>query len=534
MRKDSVLNAKEGVVVDANKMELRADLQLKILHLEDNAKDAALIQSIIEADNLSAEIVLVDNREDFVSALKERYDLILADLTLPAFDGLNALALARKMTPETPFIFVSGTLGEDQAVETVKSGATDYVLKDQLSRLVPSIHRALREVEEHKARKRLEEQLFQSQKLDALGRLAGGIAHDFNNQLTVINGFVDIALGRLPDDHPVRKDLQEIKNAGERSSNLTRQLLSFTRRPTEEKKLIDLNELIVNMDKMLKRLVGEMILVSTIPDPAGGFVYVDPSQIEHVLVNLVVNARDAMPSGGKLIIETSEVVLDHDYVAAHPSVKPGKYVMLAVSDTGTGMSDEVKRHLFEPFFTTKAKDKGTGLGLATSHAVIKQNGGHIGVYSENGKGTTFKIYLPLAKSKELEKTQKESCLQTGVENILLVEDEEPVRKIISDMLSSCGYHVQVAKDGKDALALAKEKNHQIKLLLTDVVMPEVTGAELAGQVRKYCPEIKVLFMSGYTDTFVKQDMIGPESHFIQKPLSLLKLTTKVRQVLDAA
>lgn len=521
--------------MEIEKRKIQADLFLKILHLEDNDRDVELIENVIREENISADIEVVDNREAFIQAIKKPYDLILADFTLPSLDGLNALAFVQKECPDTPFIFVSGTLGEEQAVECIKSGAIDYVLKNQLGRLIPSIHRALRESEERKVRKQLEEQLFQTQKLDAIGRLAGGIAHDFNNQLTVISGFTDIALSKLKPEDPIRQDLEEIKNAGERSSHLTRQLLSFTRKQIEEKKLIDLNELILNMDKMLRRLIGENIEYSTIPDEKIGKVLADPSQIEHILVNLVVNGRDAMPDGGRLVIETSEVILDQEYVQAHTGVKPGEYVMVMVSDTGAGIPSEVKKHLFEPFFTTKGKGKGTGLGLATSHAIIKQNGGHIGVYSEEGHGSTFKIYLPLAKEEREVVSKKKEVVQAGTENILIVEDEEAVRKIITDMLSSNGYVVHVAEDGKaaiDKVAELKKNSQKIDLLLTDVVMPQMTGAELSGQIRKFNPEIKVLFMSGYTDTFVKQEMIGPGSYFIQKPLSVIKLTSKVREVLD--
>lgn len=253
-----------------------------------------------------------------------------------------------------------------------------------------------------------------------------------------------------------------------------------------------------------------------------------------MLVNLVVNARDAMPKGGTLVIETSEVILDEEYARTHPGVKPGEYVLLAVSDSGTGLSPQVKEHLFEPFFTTKGKEKGTGLGLATSHAIVKQNGGHIGIYSELGKGATFKIYLPVVSEKnDNTSARKENIIHKGDETILLVEDEEAVRNIIINMLQRYGYKVIHAANGEEAIKVFEDNGckDQIKMVLTDMVMPQMTGVEMMAKIHKHAPEIKVLFMSGYTDNFVREEMIGPSSHFIQKPLSISQLTTKIREVL---
>jgi PAS domain S-box-containing protein len=381
-----------------------------------------------------------------------------------------------------------------------------------------------------------EEQLRQSQKLEAIGQLAGGVAHDFNNLLTAINGYSELSIRRLGDGHPVATYLEEIKKAGDRAANLTRQLLAFGRKQLLQPLSLNLNEVVSDMSKMLMRLIGENISFQTKLSPDLKRIKADPGQVEQVLVNLVVNARDAMPRGGVLTIETANGELDQDYASRHVAVVPGKYAMLAVSDTGIGMDAEVQAHVFEPFFTTKEKGKGTGLGLSTVYGIVKQSGGNIWVYSEPGQGTSFKVYLPLIED-ELESSPApviESPVQQGSETVLLVEDEEMVRKLVSQLLEGNGYRVLMADGGEEAIELFTNYKEPIDLLITDVVMPKMSGKEVADQLKNVHPETKVLYMSGYTDeAIVHQGIVDADIAFIQKPFSENALARKVREVLNA-
>jgi PAS domain S-box-containing protein len=381
-----------------------------------------------------------------------------------------------------------------------------------------------------------EDQLRQSQKLDAIGQLAGGVAHDFNNLLTAINGYSSLALQRLDDNHPIKGYLEEIKKAGDRAANLTRQLLAFGRKQMLQPLALNLNDVVADMNKMFRRLIGEDIELIAKLDPALKQTRADPGQIEQVLVNLVVNARDAMPQGGKLTIETSSVDLDQDYIGRHVGVAPGRYVMLAISDTGTGMDEDTQARIFDPFFTTKEKGKGTGLGLSTVYGIVKQSGGNIWVYSELGHGTSFKVYLPelTASSQETEAVTVESPVSNGSETILLVEDEDVVRGLARKILEHAGYNVLEANRGEEAVRLCLERARPIDLLLTDVVMPETSGKEVADRLTKLFPRLRVLFMSGYTDeAIVHHGVLDSNVEFIQKPFTPAALARKVREVLDS-
>lgn len=383
--------------------------------------------------------------------------------------------------------------------------------------------------------KELEEQLRQSQKLESVGRLAGGIAHDFNNMLTVINGYSALTLRRLKDGDPLRQNIEEIKQAGERSAALTYQLLAFSRKQILKPKVLYFNQIIADTTKMLNRLIGEDIQLCTILNPDAGPVEVDPGQLSQVIMNLAVNARDAMPQGGKITIETNNFYLDEAYARLHIGVIPGDYVVLAVSDTGTGIDEETQQHIFEPFFTTKEVGKGTGLGLATVYGIVKQSGGNIWVYSEVGLGTTFKIYLPRAveqsEAAEIRNTFDE--LPKGEETILLVEDEDLVRTMTRQVLEMCGYIVLEAGNGVEALSICEKHDCQIDLMITDVVMPLMGGRELAERFVQTYPEIRVLFTSGYTDdAVVRQGVIEAGTNFIEKPFSPDTLAQKVRAILD--
>jgi len=385
-------------------------------------------------------------------------------------------------------------------------------------------------------RKQLEEQLRQSQKMEAIGQLAGGVAHDFNNLLTAINGYSGLALQRIDDNHPLKGYLEEIKKAGDRAANLTRQLLAFGRKQILQPLAINLNDVVTDMNKMLKRLVGEDIQFTAKLDPALKRIKADPGQIEQVLVNLVVNSRDAMPQGGNLTIETMSVDLDEDYANSHVGAVPGGYVMLAVSDTGTGMDEDTQAHIFDPFFTTKEKGKGTGLGLSTVYGIVKQSGGNILVYSEVGQGTTFKVYLPelAGVAQKAAAEGVETPVRGGSETILLVEDEEVVRGLARKILENAGYRVVAASRGEEAVRLCLEQAEPIDLLLTDVVMPETSGKEVADRLREMQPGLRVLFMSGYTDeAIVHHGVLDADVKFIQKPFTPAALARKVREVLDS-
>jgi PAS domain S-box-containing protein len=386
-------------------------------------------------------------------------------------------------------------------------------------------------------RKRLQAQFLQAQKMESVGRLAAGVAHDFNNLLSVILGWTGIALEDLPAEHPIRPSLEAVLSAGQGAAKLTRQLLSFSRQQLVQPTLFNVNDLVVEMDNMLRRLIREDIELVIRTDPELGAVKMDRGQLEQVLMNLMVNARDAMPQAGMLTIETANIVLD----AAHPQrdadMAPGEYVMVTVNDSGTGMSEEVKTHLFEPFFTTKAPGTGTGLGLATSYGIVKQAGGHIVVCSEEGVGTTMKIYLPRSGEAGEEAVRSRKRIPGhGVETILLVEDEPAVRRVTARMLEMLGYRVVSTASGKEALRVIEDSREPFHLLLTDVVlMGGMSGPVLAARVRALRPEQKVLFVSGYTsDVTILHGLLEQRIALVQKPFTAESLGEKVRQVLDAS
>jgi len=384
-------------------------------------------------------------------------------------------------------------------------------------------------------RKQLETQLQQSRKMEAVGRLAGGIAHDFNNLLTIITGYTELALGRPTVPPEIRSDIERIENAAGRAAGLVRQLLAFSRRQVLQPKTLDLNAIVLNLDKLLRRLMDDNVEMVTQVVENVGKVKADPAQIEQVIMNLVVNARDAMPNGGRLVVETCNVELDAVYAEDHVSVKPGRYVMLAVSDTGVGMDRQTIAHIFEPFYTTKESGRGTGLGLSTVYGIVKQSGGYIWVYSELGKGSTFKIYLPRVDgpAEESAAGQSRPASKRGVETILLVEDEEAVRDLIQTVLLDHGYDVIAARDPQHAEQLAASFAREIHLLLTDVVMPGTSGRELASRITPLRPGIRVLFMSGYTENVITTGgMLEKGLAFLQKPFSPAVLVEKVREVLS--
>ncbi|MBI5570847.1 MAG: PAS domain S-box protein [Desulfomonile tiedjei] len=385
-------------------------------------------------------------------------------------------------------------------------------------------------------RKRLEEQLRQAAKMEAVGQLAGGLAHDFNNILTALMGYANLLSDELPKDRPYQEKLRQITRGAERAADLTRQLLAFSRKQMLDVKVTHLNEIIADMERLLKRLISEHIDLATVLDPSAGMVQADPVQIQQILMNLAVNARDAMPEGGRLTIETANAFLDDDYCRIHPEVRPGPYVMFAVSDTGQGMDSQTLARIFEPFFTTKEKGVGTGLGLATVYGIVKQHQGHILVYSEAGRGTTFKVYLPRGEATADPKVQTwdPGPRPHGNETVLLVEDEEIVRTLASEALEILGYHTLPASDPREAIAICNAYEGTIHLLLSDVVLPQMDGRSLFAALSTKRPGLKVLYVSGYTENFiVHHGVLDKGVHFMHKPFNIDNLARKVRQILDS-
>lgn len=383
----------------------------------------------------------------------------------------------------------------------------------------------------------LEERLRQSQKMEAVGRLAGGVAHDFNNLLTVILGYSQILTDGLPKGSRLADNTAQIKSAADRAAAITRQLLAFSRKTVLSPRVINLNEIVLNLDSLLRRLIGEDIEVRTLPASDLGCVKADPSQIEQVVMNLALNARDAMPKGGTVTLETGNVTMDGTYARDHQPVEPGRYVMLAVSDSGEGMTPETQARIFEPFYTTKEVGKGTGLGLSMVYGIVKQSGGYIWVYSEPGLGTTFKIYFPRVDqpAEVVSGDNRSTKVQRGTETILLVEDDEQLRALTSSVLTHCGYNVLVARAPEEGLAICKLPSHDIRLLVTDVVMPRMNGRQLAEQAQGIRPRMRVLYISGYTnDAIAHYGVLDPGLWFLPKPYALSSLIAKVREVLDSA
>ena len=637
---------------------------LHVLHLEDNHDYSALVSSKLAAEGLPVEILCVDSRAGFEAALdKGGYDLIIADYALPNYDGISAMKQALKRLPGIPILLVSGTIGEDAAIESLKAGATDYVLKHRPERLVPAVRRALREAEEHQnrlraettllrreklfralsenaldvvtvlnheglfiynslsvsrvlgyqpeellgtnafaliheedlaqtmqdfqrciatpgsttnskfrvrhrdgswrhletictsmiddpdiggvvvnsrdvtERQRLEEQLRHSQKMEAIGQLAGGVAHDFNNILTVIQGHASLmrVAGELPARTAVSVD--QIYQAAERAAGLTRQLLTFSRRQVMQPKPLDLNTVLGNMARMLGRILGEDVVLQFDYAPGQPWVQADEGMIEQVLMNLAVNSRDAMPSGGRLTIQISVIELAPADLHKHPDGRPGRFTHFSVRDTGAGIPADVLPHIFEPFFTTKEVGKGTGLGLATVYGIVKQHDGWLEVQSDVGKGTVFHVFLPSITGVGVKpgETAVEEKLPRGTECILVVEDEAPVRELVCGILSAQGYRVLQAETGVKALEVWRAHKDEIDLLLTDVVMPDgMNGRELAAKIQADKPSLKSIFTSGYSSNIVGKDFTIHEGlNYLQKPFVPHKLARAVRHCLDA-
>jgi signal transduction histidine kinase len=469
-------------------------------------------------------------------------DLVISDHNLPEFSAPEALRLVQQGGRHIPFIIVSGSMGEDLAVAAMKAGASDYLVKGQLTRLVPAVRRELADADQRRQRAAAEEalrqtenQLRQAQKMEAVGRLAGGIAHDFNNLLTAILGYSELLLHQMATDAAARADVDEIKKAGDRAVALTRQLLAFSRQQVLEPRVVDVNEIVTNVEKLLRRMIGEDVELVTTLDPAIGRVKVDPGQMEQVLMNLAVNARDAMPVGGRLVIRTSDCAVNRPTRASGTTIEPGRYVLVTVADNGSGMTPEVVKQIFDPFFTTKGVGQGTGLGLSTVYGIVKQSSGSISVETEPGRGTTFTIHLPCVDEpvEALAPAAPPAHTVEGSETILLVDDDPGIRELLRRALKSHGYDVLTAADGAQALAVAGSHVGDLDMLITDVVMPRMGGPELASHLTTTYPPLVVLYITGYADRREWTPEVSQAGRaYLQKPFAPSVLLRKVRKLLD--
>ena len=513
---------------------------LRVLFVEDNEDDALLIVRQLEREGYAIEHFRVDTRESFVSALTNAtWDVVICDHSMPHFSSGEALVALQERGLDCPFIIVSGTIGEDTAVEAMRAGAHDYVLKNNLARLAPAIDRELNDAElrrqardERQARKEVERQLQQAQKMEAVGRLAGGIAHDFNSLLTVILGFTNLAIERGEAGRNVGFELDQVKQAGERAARFTRQLLAFSRQQVLSPRVIDPADSVESMAPMLKHLLGEAVQLETAGAPGEGRVKVDPGQFEQVVMNLAINARDAMPRGGTLRLESSRVDLDQRD-ASTLQLPPGPYVMLSAADSGTGMDDSPRARIFEPFFTTKPPGEGTGLGLSTVYGILQQSGGSIAVESAMGQGSTFKVYLPLAEPEEVAPPPASRLTRPGGASqgtVFVAEDEEAVRVLIRTVLSDAGFRVTEAASGSEAAEMILALERPIDLLIVDVVMPGMIGPDLVRLTLERFPRTRILYITGYaTHSAIPPGFVRTDDALLQKPFLPQELLARVHE-----
>jgi len=505
---------------------------MKILHLEDNPVDAELAREMFLGEWPDCEIKAVDNRKDFIAEFPTRPDLIISDFNLVDFTGLEALALARQELPEVPFIFLSGTIGEDRAIEALRGGANDYVIKDRPKRLVPAVRRALQDARLRRERQETEEQLRRVQRMENIGMLAAGIAHDFNNVLAPVLMGVPLLRSSVTSEGDERI-LFSIERSAERGAGLVRQILGFGRGATGEPQLIQAKHLVRELVDVMTQTFPKSIRIEINISPDLWPLRVNPTQLHQVLLNLCVNARDAMPNGGVLRLSAANRQLDDLSACALHEIKAGPYLLFEVTDTGSGIPPEVVQRIWDPFFTTKAPGKGTGLGLATVKGIITEHHGKILLQTKPGHGTTFQIYLPAQPDSEstMSRVLSVATPRGHGELILLVDDDANIREVAGATLVNHGYRVLAAADGAEALAIFAARSLEFRLVVTDLDMPNLDGAGLAKVVRALNPNTKILTVSGSSDEEDVHRRIPPESRFLAKPFAADALLHAVHDLL---
>lgn len=507
---------------------------LSVLMVEDSDEDAELVIRELRRGGYDVSFERVDTPPAMSASLENRaWDVVICDFSVPHFGYAGALRLLREKNLDTPFIYVSGTIGEETAVAALKEGAHDYVMKGGLKRLLPAIQRELQEAEQRREKAQLERQVRQQERFEAIGRLAGGIAHDFNNIIGAILGSAELGEEEAGNGSGLQGRFTQIRNQAERAAGLTTQLLAFARRQVLQPVKLDVNKSISEMRSFLGSGMEENIETKIILDPSLDVIQGDASQIGQVIMNLCINARDAMPRGGRLIIETNNVEIDEEFCHRNSYGRPGRYVKLVVADTGIGMDAATVDRIFEPFFTTKDLGKGTGLGLATVYGIVKQHGGLLNVYSEVGKGTTFRVYFPSSTGRAHQPHPEAMISVTGNETILVVEDHEGIREVANSILRSYGYTIILAADGQEALRLFRQDPTRIDLVILDVMMPGLSGTEVFAQMSAIKPDLPVVFTSGHTSESLSLNLdITAGAVFLQKPYAQRTLGQIVRSRLD--
>lgn len=509
-------------------------IPLRALIVEDSENDCLLLLSFLQRGGYAVDHKRVDTAVALKATLDDPWDIVISDFSMPGFRGTDALSIVRERGVDTPFIFLSGTIGEDMAVNAMKAGAQDYVLKGNVARLLPAIERELREANARREKRQVEHRLRQLEKFEALGKLAGGVAHDFNNVIGAIMGWAEIGADRVAEGSQEGKLFRKIGDQARRAAGLTRQLLAYARRQILEPKNINLNQMVKETTNLLEKVIGEQIEVKMALAEDLRVTRADPAQIEQVLMNLCFNARDAMLAGGQLLIETRNLDLDERYCSRHVDARPGHWVQLSVSDTGSGMDAATLERIFEPFFTTKEVGKGTGLGLATVFGIMKQHNGFIEVYSEVGTGTAFHVHLPVGEGEaESLGAADNAPARGGNELILVAEDHDGIRDMAEQILGTLGYKLILARDGEEAVQKFREHPGEISLLLMDVVMPKMAGTEAYEKICVSHPGMPVIFTSGYSErgSFLSS-ALHPGAIVLQKPYGARSLAKKVREILD--
>jgi two-component system, cell cycle sensor histidine kinase and response regulator CckA len=508
---------------------------LRALIVEDSEMDCEILVRQLRKGGYDVTFKRVDSTEALNSALiLGNWDIVFSDYSMPGFSGVACLKIIRERGLDVPFIFVSGTIGEEMAVEGMKLGANDYVMKGHTARLLPAIRRELDDASLRRQHDAVQQRMRQLEKFEAIGKLAGGIAHDFNNVIGAVSGWAELGLGEAPPSSPVARYFEKILEQSRRAAGLTRQLLAYARKQRLEPRNVELNQLIIETMALLRRVIGEHIQVILELSPEAPIVRADPTQVEQVLMNLCLNSRDAMPSGGELTIKTEMTELGPEYCKVHTYAQPGRYIQLTVSDTGTGMDGATREHIFEPFFTTKEVGEGTGLGLPTALGIVKQHNGMIEVESQPGKGTTFKVLLPaVAGMPDPKLVPDNSPVRGGSETILLVEDNDGMRQMLREALQGLGYKVIVAEDGLEAIDQFHVYRSRISLVVVDMLMPKMSGPAVYARLSETVAHLPVIFCSGYSQHSLP-DVSAKSAPFalLQKPFDCKVLARKIRELLD--